>query len=92
MKTYRNLGHHERIIRIAMGLTLLALSGFAILPGWMDLVLMVVGLIALLTGVIGYCPAWHAMGINTCKVDHDHSVSNPKEGLHEHSDPTTHRS
>jgi glucose uptake protein GlcU len=92
MKTCRNLGHHERIIRIAVGLVLLALSGFVILPGWGDLVLIVVGLIALLTGIIGYCPAWHAVGINTSKRDHDNSVSNPKEGLHEHVDPTTHRS
>jgi hypothetical protein len=92
MKTCRNLGHHERIIRIAVGLVLLALSGFATLPGWGDLLLMVVGLIALLTSIGGYCPAWHAMGINTCKVDHDHSASNPNEGLHEHGDPTIHRS
>lgn len=92
MKTCRNLGHHERIIRIAVGLVLLALSGFAILPEWGDLVLMVVGLIALLTGIIGYCPAWHATGINTCKVDHDDSASNPKKRLHEHHDPTTRQS
>ena len=92
MKSCRNLGHHERIIRIAMGLILLALSGFAILPGWGDLVLMVVGLIALLTGIVGYCPAWHACVINTFKREHDHSASTPKEGFHEHGDPTTHRS
>jgi len=92
MKTCRNLGHHERIIRMAVGLFLLTLSGFAILPAWVDLLLMVVGLMALLTGIIGYCPAWHAVGINTSKRDHDHSASNPKEGLHEHVNPTTHRS
>jgi len=92
MKTCRNLGHHERIIRMAVGLVLLTLSGFAILPAWVDLLLMVVGLIALLTGIIGYCPAWHAVGIDTSKRDHDYSASNPKEGLHEHVNPTTHRS
>jgi hypothetical protein len=92
MKTCRNLGHHERIIRMAVGLVLLALSGFAILPAWVDLLLMVVGLIALLTGIIGYCPAWHAVGINTSKSDHDYFASNPREGLHEHGDPTTHGS
>lgn len=92
MKSRRNLGHHERIIRVGVGVVLLALSGFSILPGWGDLVLMVAGLIALLTGIIGYCPAWHAIGINTCKVHHDYSASNPKEDLHEHGDPTTHRS
>ncbi len=92
MKTCRNLGHHERMIRIAMGLVFLALSGFAILPEWGDLLLMIVGLIALLTGIIGYCPAWHAVGINTCKVDHHHSASNPKEGHQEHSNPSIHQS
>lgn len=92
MKACQNLGHHERIIRIAMGLVLLALSGFAVLPGWGDLVVMVVGLIALLTGIIGYCPAWHAVGIDTSKDNHDYFNSNPKEGLHEHGDPTTDRS
>jgi len=91
MKALRNLGHHERIIRIGIGLTLLALSGFSMLPGWGDLVLMVVGLVALLTGIIGYCPAWHAVGINTRKIEHEHSHSTKESKLHEHGDPTTHR-
>jgi hypothetical protein len=92
MKALRNLGHHERIIRIAIGLILLALSGFSIIPGWGDLLLMAGGLIALLTGIIGYCPAWHIVGINTCKVDHGHSTSTPKEELHEQAKATTPRS
>jgi hypothetical protein len=77
MKTYRNIGHHERVIRVGVGFLLLALSGFSLLPGWGDLALMVAGLIALLTGIIGYCPAWQAMGINTCppkKSEHPHST------------------
>ncbi len=59
MKPHGNLGHHERIIRIGVGIVFLAFSGFSVLPGWGDLLLMGVGLIALLTGIIGYCPAWH---------------------------------
>jgi hypothetical protein len=92
MKALRNLGHHERIIRVSIGFVLLALSGFSILPGWGDLLLMMVGLIALLTGIVGYCPAWHAVGISTCRVDHDHPTSNPKKGLHDRDNPTTHQS
>ncbi len=92
MKALRNLGHHERIIRVGIGIVFLALSGFSILPGWGDLLLMGVGLIALVTGIIGYCPAWHVIGINTCQIDHDHSPSNTNSGLHDHNDPTTHRS
>ncbi|MDH5427945.1 MAG: DUF2892 domain-containing protein [Nitrospirota bacterium] len=92
MKALRNLGHHERIIRVSIGVILLALSGFSMLPGWGDLLLMIVGLIALLTGLVGYCPAWHAVGLNTCKVHHDQTASGQKGGVHEHDTPTTQRS
>ena len=92
MKALRNLGHHEQIIRVGVGIVLLALSGFSILPGWGDLLLMMGGLIALMTGIIGYCPAWHTFGINSCKVTHDHSDSKPEEGLHVQSTSTTHQS
>ncbi len=92
MKTCRNLGHHERMTRITVGFVFLALSGFATLPAWGDLVLMGLGLIALLTGIIGYCPAWHGIGINTHKMDYDSSASHPKEGSHEHGGTTIHQS
>ena len=88
MKTLRNLGHHERILRFTIGFVLLALSGFSIFPGWGDLILMIVGLIALLTGIVGYCPAWHAVGINTCKVDHQHSTAQKEGRLHEEDHPS----
>ena len=91
MKTLRNLGHHERIIRVGIGLALLALSGFSAFPGWGDFLLMVVGLIALLTGIIGYCPAWKAMGISSCKVNPDLSGPSQKKGLHEHGTASTHQ-
>ncbi|MEO8326444.1 MAG: DUF2892 domain-containing protein [Nitrospirota bacterium] len=93
MKKYRNVGHHERIIRIAIGLILLALSGFSLLPEWGDLVLMVVGLIALLTGIIGYCPAWQVLGINTCPLDKTgHPLPRTDPAIHEQADPSSHRS
>ena len=66
MKALRNLGHKERVVRVGVGLILLALSGFSVLPGWGDLLLIIVGLIALITGMIGYCPAWQLFGIRTC--------------------------
>ncbi|WP_342346963.1 DUF2892 domain-containing protein [uncultured Nitrospira sp.] len=93
MKKYRNVGHHERIIRIAIGLILLALSGFSLLPEWGDLVLMAVGLIALLTGIIGYCPAWQVLGINTCPLHKtEHPLSHTEPSVHEQADPSSHRS
>lgn len=92
MKSLRNLGHHERIVRVGLGFTFLAASGFSIFPGWGDLTLMIVGLIALVTGIVGYCPAWHAIGIDTCKGDHRHDDSQSPSGPPEHHVPTTHQS
>lgn len=93
MKTLRNIGHHERVIRVGVGFLLLAASGFSLLPGWGDLVLLIVGLIALLTGIIGYCPAWQLLGINTCPLKKsDHPSSNTQSSVHEHADSATHRS
>lgn len=93
MKKYRNIGHHERVIRVGVGFLLLALSGFSLLPGWGDLVLMVVGLIALLTGIIGYCPAGQVLGINTCPLDKTGPpLSRTDPAIHEQADPSSHRS
>ena len=82
MKALQNLGHHERIIRVGIGIGLLALSGFSLLPEWGDLLLMAVGLIALLTGIVGYCPAWKIMGISTCNIAQNHSHSDTRSKIH----------
>ena len=64
-----NVGGVERPIRIIVGLALLALASFAALPmGWM-IAFYVLGTVALVTGAIGFCPAWSLMGINTCEVN-----------------------
>lgn len=62
-----NLGHHERIIRVGVGLLFLAIGGFSIGPEWGNLLALIVGFIALATGIVGYCPAWHILGISTCQ-------------------------
>ncbi|MGD9851117.1 MAG: DUF2892 domain-containing protein [Nitrospirales bacterium] len=79
-----NLGHHERLIRVGLGLLFLAIGGFSIGPEWGNLLALGVGFIALLTGIAGYCPAWHMMGISTCHrtgltqhPDQDHTAPQP---------------
>jgi hypothetical protein len=58
-----NEGQVDRLIRIVVGLVLLALvfTGPHTVWGWL-------GLIPLATGLIGYCPAYSVLGINTCKT------------------------
>lgn len=56
-----NVGGFDRILRIVVGLVLIALVFVG--PhwpwGW-------VGLVPLLTGLIGWCPAYSLLGVNTC--------------------------
>jgi uncharacterized membrane protein HdeD (DUF308 family) len=61
-----NVGGIERPIRIVVGVILLAVGAFAGFPPVGTGVAMVVGTIALVTGAIGYCPAWSLLGVNTC--------------------------
>jgi hypothetical protein len=60
-----NVGSLDRIIRIAIGIALLAL--IFILPGnarWWGLI----GLLPLGTGLFGFCPAYTLFGLNTCPM------------------------
>ncbi|GKS60172.1 hypothetical protein YTPLAS18_36990 [Nitrospira sp.] len=61
-----NVGGIERPIRMVLGLAFLALGMLADLPPAGMWGVIIVGAVALITGLIGYCPAWSLLGINTC--------------------------
>ena len=65
-----NVGHVERVIRIGLGLALLAIGGLTALPVWSTMFILVIGLVALVTGIMGFCPAWRLLGMNTCHHNH----------------------
>ena len=58
----QNIGNIERIIRIAGGLILIALAATSTVGVWGWL-----GLVPLATGLVGWCPPYSLLGINTCK-------------------------
>lgn len=91
MNTPHNLGHHERVIRVGLGLLLLALSAFSLFPVWGNLALLVVGLIVVLTGLIGYCPVWHLTGIHTCQSPASDHPSYPPPTVDERANTTPKR-
>lgn len=62
----KNVGKKEGIFRIVLGLILLALPPMFQFPVWATAVTYGIGLVALLTGITGYCPAWHLFGMDTC--------------------------
>ncbi|MFM8576400.1 MAG: DUF2892 domain-containing protein [Limnohabitans sp.] len=57
------VGGIDRILRIAIGavLVILAATGQIGLWGW-------IGLLPLATGLVGWCPPYGLLGINTCKT------------------------
>ncbi len=57
-----NTGTIDRGLRIAVGLTLIALAATSTIGvwGW-------IGVVPLATGLIGWCPAYKLIGVNTCK-------------------------
>ena len=59
MKT--NEGGLDRMLRILVGLVLVALtlSGTIGMWGW-------IGVVPIVTGTLGWCPAYTLLGINTC--------------------------
>ena len=63
MAMARNEGTLDRALRVILGLVLIALVfvGPQTPWGW-------IGLVPLLTGMVGMCPLYSVLGINTCKV------------------------
>lgn len=57
-----NSGGIDRIVRILVGLALLAWALAFHGPVWAY-----IGIVPLATGLIGWCPAYKIFGINTCK-------------------------
>lgn len=59
----KNEGTLDRILRVIFGLGLLAMVfvGPQTAWGW-------IGLVPLLTGLVGYCPLYAVLGIKTCPL------------------------
>lgn len=61
MKT--NEGTIDRAMRVIAGLALIALAASGTIGAWGY-----IGVVPLLTGIIGICPAYSIFGINSCPM------------------------
>lgn len=59
----RNVGQIDRVVRIILGLVLVVMAFRGLYTPWTWL-----GVVPLLTGLIGWCPPYSLLGINTCRV------------------------
>lgn len=61
MKT--NVGGIDKILRIVAGLALIALAIAGIGSPWTW-----IGVVPLLTGIVGFCPVYPILGLSTCPM------------------------
>jgi Protein of unknown function (DUF2892) len=61
--TMRNEGTIDRVLRTGLGVALIAMVfvGPQTPWGWL-------GLVPLVTGLVGFCPLYRLVGVNTCKL------------------------
>lgn len=58
-----NEGAIDRILRVVVGIAVLSLAFVGPRTPWAYL-----GVIPLLTGIIGFCPLYAILGVNTCGI------------------------
>ncbi|WP_297462697.1 DUF2892 domain-containing protein [Ferrovum sp.] len=56
-----NVGGMDRVLRIVVGLVLIGLAAMHTVGAWGW-----IGVVPLLTGAVGWCPAYRLLGIKTC--------------------------
>lgn len=63
---WRNEGGADRVIRVIIGIALLALGLFKV-HGAGGVVLDVLGAVSLVTGLTGFCALYSLIGVKTCR-------------------------
>lgn len=77
-----NVGGLDRILRVAAGSILLP-GGFWLLAGHYRyaLLALALGLVNLVTGMIGFCPLYLPFGISTARNDEVAARAGPQRGM-----------
>lgn len=65
----KNIGSTDMIIRLVLGLFIVSLIFWGPKTLWG-----LIGLVPIITGLIGYCPLYPLLGINTCRVKQKEST------------------
>ena len=66
MKT--NVGSMDKVIRIVLALIFAGLYFTDTVTGTLGLVLVILGGVFLVTALVGFCPLYAMVGLNTCPV------------------------
>ncbi len=59
-----NVGGIDKILRIVAGIALIAMAFFGVIGMWGY-----IGIVPLATGLMGWCPFYPLLGMNTCPAN-----------------------
>ena len=65
MKGFSNESTVDRIIRVVLGIVLVYLGLGGMTAGTLAVILAIVGVVLLITGIIGWCPLYAVLGLRT---------------------------
>jgi hypothetical protein len=61
-----NMGMADRVLRIIIAIVIGALYFTGYLYAWWGIVLLVLAILFVITGFMGFCPVYRIIGINSC--------------------------
>ena len=65
----KNMGSTDKTIRLLLAAIFAILFFAGMLPGILGYVLLALGAIFVLTSLVGFCPIYALVGLNTCPVE-----------------------
>lgn len=63
----RNIGNIDRVFRLVIPVIVILLTFFKVVTGTLGLIFLIVAAILAVTSLIGICPLYSLLGINTCR-------------------------
>jgi Flp pilus assembly protein TadB len=67
MKT--NVGTTDRVVRILLAFVLAGLYFTGIISGTIGIIALILAIVLVITGLVGFCPLYLPCRINTCKKE-----------------------
>ncbi len=63
----KNMGTTDRIVRTILAIVMAALYFTGTVSGTLGIVMLILALVFIATSIMGFCPLYLPLGLNTCK-------------------------